>query len=229
MSATVPAGAIVFYSGIAVPDGWLLCYGQAVSRTTYEKLFLAIRRTRRVTITSANPGVITWKAHGLRVGDPVKFATTGALPDNITAGTTYYVKTAPTADTLTIAATVGGTAIDTTAGTQSGVQTGLSLPYGVGDGSTTFNIPDLRGRVPAGADNMGGTAATRLAATVTPDGTSLGAAGGAESAVLTSGQVSSAGAGNDYASGSADKEFGGSAVAKVQPTLVGNYIIYTGD
>lgn len=34
--------------------------------------------------------------------------------------------------------------------------------YGIGDGSTTFNLPDLRGRTVAGQDNMGGTAASRL-------------------------------------------------------------------
>jgi microcystin-dependent protein len=38
-----------------------------------------------------------------------------------------------------------------------------STTYGVGDGSTTFNLPDLRGRGIFGADNMGGaSAANRL-------------------------------------------------------------------
>lgn len=31
--------------------------------------------------------------------------------------------------------------------------------WGVGDGLTTFNVPDLRGRAPVGLDNMGGTPA----------------------------------------------------------------------
>ena len=31
--------------------------------------------------------------------------------------------------------------------------------YGAGDSSTTFNLPDLRGRFPLGLDNMGGTSA----------------------------------------------------------------------
>lgn len=38
----------------------------------------------------------------------------------------------------------------------------LGTTYGSGDGSTTFNIPDGRGTVYAGLDNMGGTAAGRL-------------------------------------------------------------------
>src|SRR5262249_21157687 len=32
----------------------------------------------------------------------------------------------------------------------------IGTTFGVGDGSTTFNLPDLRGRVPAAADAMGG-------------------------------------------------------------------------
>lgn len=38
----------------------------------------------------------------------------------------------------------------------------ISTTYGVGDGSTTFNLPDLRGRNPLGLDNMGGTSANRV-------------------------------------------------------------------
>ena len=38
----------------------------------------------------------------------------------------------------------------------------IGLTYGVGDGSTTFNIPDLRGRVIAGQDSDSGGFANRL-------------------------------------------------------------------
>jgi microcystin-dependent protein len=38
----------------------------------------------------------------------------------------------------------------------------FSTTFGVGDGSTTFNIPDVRGRVIAGKDDMGGSSANRL-------------------------------------------------------------------
>lgn len=41
----------------------------------------------------------------------------------------------------------------------------IGTTYGTGDGSTTFNVPDLRGRVPFGADNMLGTAANRAQVT----------------------------------------------------------------
>lgn len=39
---TFPAGAIVAYGGSAVPDGWLLCDGSLVSRTTYADLFAVL-------------------------------------------------------------------------------------------------------------------------------------------------------------------------------------------
>lgn len=38
----------------------------------------------------------------------------------------------------------------------------IGTVYGSGDGSTTFNVPDLRGCVTAGNDAMGGVAASRL-------------------------------------------------------------------
>lgn len=79
-----PTGVILPFAGSAAPAGWLLCAGQAVSRTTYAALFTAI-------------------------------------------GTSY----------------------------------------GTGDGSTTFNLPDMRGRMPGGKDDMGGTAANRMNVTLT--------------------------------------------------------------
>ncbi|NBV54332.1 MAG: hypothetical protein EBR79_01305 [Proteobacteria bacterium] len=92
----VPAGSVVPFAGSSAPTGWLLCGGQAVSRTTFAALFAVI-------------------------------------------GTTY----------------------------------------GAGDGSTTFGLPDLRGRAVFGVDNMDGTAANRVTSGVSGiAGTTLGAAGG---------------------------------------------------
>jgi microcystin-dependent protein len=100
-------GEIIDYGGTSAPALWLLCYGQAISRTTYSSLF----------------GVI-------------------------------------------------GTA------------------FGVGDGVTTFNAPDLRGRVTVGKDDMGGVAASRITnAECGIVGTTLGAAGGVQSTVLTTAQL----------------------------------------
>jgi microcystin-dependent protein len=159
-----PTGVVLPYAGSAAPNGWLLCFGQAISRTTYANLFAAI-------------------------------------------GTSF----------------------------------------GTGDGSTTFNVPDTRGRVLAGKDNMGGTAASRLTTAGSGvDGATLGANGGAETHTLTTAQMpahthntgttigsrnTSAGggetivyAGATYASTSVG---GGGAHNNTQPTIVFNHIIKT--
>ncbi|MGD9724717.1 MAG: phage tail protein [Pirellulales bacterium] len=57
----------------------------------------------------------------------------------------------------------------------------IGTTYGVGDGSTTFNVPDLRGRVAAGKDDMGGSSANRLTdLTGGLNGDTLGDTGGEE-------------------------------------------------
>ena len=38
----------------------------------------------------------------------------------------------------------------------------IGVAFGAGDGSTTFNLPDLRGRTRIGLDNMGGSSANRV-------------------------------------------------------------------
>jgi microcystin-dependent protein len=65
----------------------------------------------------------------------------------------------------------------------------IGTTFGAVDG-THFSLPDYRGRVAAGRDDMGGVAAGR----VTPagagiDGATLGAAGGAETHTLTTAQM----------------------------------------
>lgn len=63
----------------------------------------------------------------------------------------------------------------------------IGTTYGAGDGVTTFGIPDKRGRVTAGLDNMGGTSANRLTTPI--NGDTLGAAGGVEAHTLTAAQM----------------------------------------
>ena len=102
-----PPGKLAAYAGPTAPTGWLLCYGQAVSRETYSALFAAI-------------------------------------------GTTW----------------------------------------GAGDGSTTFNVPDFKGRTPFGKDDMGGSAAGRLTTAGSGvDGATLGAVGGSQSHTLTTAEL----------------------------------------
>lgn len=149
---TMPSGAIAPFAMSKAPTGWLKADGTAVSRTTYAALFAALVESSVVTMTIATPGVVTWTAHGRSANDPVKFSTTGALPTGFVAGTTYYVVGASiTTNTFQLSATAGGAAINTT-GTQSGVHTGIHAPFGTGDGSTTFNVPDLRAEFVRGLD-----------------------------------------------------------------------------
>lgn len=66
----------------------------------------------------------------------------------------------------------------------------IGVTYGDGDGSTTFAIHDMRGRVAAGVDNMGGNAANRItAAGAGIAGNTLGASGGAQTHALTTAQL----------------------------------------
>jgi len=164
-AVTAPAASMMVFAGASAPSGWLLCFGQAISRTTYATLFSAISTT-----------------------------------------------------------------------------------YGIGDGTTTFNLPDMRGRVAAGADNMGGSAAGRLTSTtMSPDGNTLGATGGTQTHTLITAEMpahthdvpAQIPGGNDIGGGGAylaagllnngtsTSTGGGGAHLNVQPTPVLNYIIKT--
>lgn len=57
----------------------------------------------------------------------------------------------------------------------------LSTTFGAGDGSTTFNVPDLRGRFPLGADNMGGSSANRV---TDAEADTVGSASGSATALV---------------------------------------------
>lgn len=74
---------------------------------------------------------------------------------------------------------------------QNEIANGNTL-YTNGNGTTTFTIADMRGRVPAGNDDMDAGAAGRLTnTTMTPNGTTLGAAGGAQTHTLSTPELAS--------------------------------------
>jgi microcystin-dependent protein len=146
-------GAIIPFAGSALPAGFLACNGAAISRTTYAGLFAVLVTAdgfsaQTFTVTIASPGVFTKSAHGFLGGERIRLATTGALPTGLAAATDYYVKRID-ANTFNLAATLEGTSIVTT-GSQSGVHSYTQSRFGLGDGSTTFNLPDLRDQFPRG-------------------------------------------------------------------------------
>jgi microcystin-dependent protein len=150
------------------------------------------------------------------------------------AGLPFFLPTAPNSSFVF----PFGQAINRT--TYSALFALMSTTYGTGDGSTTFNLPDLRGRVPAGKDDMGGSAASRLTnAGSSIAGTALGAAGGGETQTLTRAQlptgITSSGtnsisvtSSSSVVQGGTDQFFTGGAVPSVQNPLVGSTITSTG-
>lgn len=125
----------------------------------------------------------------------------------------------------------------------------MGTAYGVGDGSTTFNLPDKRGRTSFGKDDMGGTSANRITDQSGGwNGDTLGASGGAETVTLSSGQIPNISIGIPATAGGTSGTYqtvteggasgtgtvtvsssgGGGAHNNLPPGIVCNYIIYTG-
>jgi len=132
--------------------------------------------------------------------------------------------------------------------TYSGLFSAISTTYGTGDGSSTFNIPDLRGRVVAGQDDMGGSSANRLTdQTGGLNGDTLGDTGGSETHTLTTAQMpahthtvaAQQQVGGDSTNRGGSGQLGAAATItssstggdgahnNVQPTIILNYIIKT--
>jgi hypothetical protein len=88
-----------------------------------------------ITVTIASPAVVSWSSHGFSAGQAVSFATSGALPTGMSAGTTYYVlSTGLTSGAFRFSTTAGGSAVNTS-GTQSGSHVGyaswVAVPTGL--------------------------------------------------------------------------------------------------
>lgn len=109
-------------------------------------------------------------------------------PYNIPIGSTldYWLSTAPNSSFVF----PYGQAISRT--TYATLFASMSTTYGVGDGSTTFNLPDLRGRVTGSPDNMGGSDIGRLTGSnISSVRTTLGGAGGEGTHILVTSEIPS--------------------------------------
>ncbi len=122
-TAAEPSGSESVYSAATA-----YAVGAAVIGATDHRSYESLQggTPQVVTITNASPGVVTWTSHGFAAGTPVLFTTTGALPTGLVAGTVYYVS-GPTTNAFSVAATVGGAAINTSSA-GSGVHTALANP-----------------------------------------------------------------------------------------------------
>jgi microcystin-dependent protein len=124
---------------------------------------------------------------------PAAVGTTGqVLSTSDGSGTLAWANAVPTGAMMmwTIAAAPSGwllcdgSAVSRT--TYAALFALISTTYGTGDGSTTFNVPDLRGRFPLGSDNMGQGSANRVTATQADN---LGQGSGAETVTLDGTQI----------------------------------------
>jgi microcystin-dependent protein len=110
------------------------------------------------------------------VGNPFNLPVSGSID--------YFGSTAPNSSFVFLS----GQAISRTV---YSVLFGLiGTNWGVGDGTTTFNLPDLRDRFTCGKGDMNGTPANRItAAGGNYDTTAAGAAGGAQNKTLANGNL----------------------------------------
>lgn len=127
---TMLPGSIAWWPSPVVPSGWLPCDGAAVSRVTYAALMLALRQQWNgstgiggLTITSMSLSDLYVFGYGCPVEGP-GWAGTHHV-DHVIGTGSVQMQEAHTADALDMAF--------------------YFYPYGNGDGSTTFNVPDLRG------------------------------------------------------------------------------------
>lgn len=161
---SMPVGSIMWYSTTSTPSGWLPADGSAVSRTTYATLFALISTTYGV-----GDGSTTFNV-------PSVSATTGKYfvryTTSLGAVTTTSLATSPVGTMLDWPVTssyptgflrADGSAVSRTS--YADLFALIGTTYGVGDGSTTFNLPNL---VAAGSGSPVSIIKASLGGTVEP-------------------------------------------------------------
>lgn len=162
-------GTIKPWAGIVAPNQYAFAYGQEISRTTYSVLYAAITSTQPTFCTSGSPTLT-----GL--SDTTNFWI-GMSVEVTCLAAGYSTIVSKTSSSVTLAANAN---VSTNANA-------IFYPWGRGNGTTTFNLPDLRGVVLAGNNNMGGVASANLTTTYfgSTNPNSIGAIGGNQSSTLT--------------------------------------------
>jgi microcystin-dependent protein len=170
MGLAIGSAVQAFSSILAALAGLTLSQGDILYRGSSALTNLAAGTNGQV-LTSGGPGANpAWATPsagaGVPTGVPLPFSGPAA---NIPAG--YLICDSSAVSRSTYAALF--TAIGTT--------------HGSGNGTTTFNVPDYRGRGLSGVDNMGanGAAGRLTSTTMSPDSHTIGANGGAETHTLS--------------------------------------------
>jgi hypothetical protein len=151
-------GTVKPWAGMAAPTQYAFAYGQEFTRASFPLLFSTLTTQQNASCTigvAALTGLSD--TSNIPIGAPIESSC-------LAAGATVLTKTVSTV-------TTSSNAIITT------TTTARFFPYGNGDGSSTFNAPDLRGKTVAGRCNMGGVACSNLTATyfgVNPSALSTG-------------------------------------------------------
>lgn len=135
----LPVGSIVPFLLGSAPAGWLECNGAAVSRATYSGLFGTISGTFGAYTTNGSEGLTFTSVDADTLGLVGCYVTGTGIP----AGTQIIQRLDANTMVMSQQATV------TTTGTSIRFYRGA----GAGDGTTTFNLPDLRGEFLRGWDH----------------------------------------------------------------------------
>jgi microcystin-dependent protein len=152
-------GEVIEYYGMDTPNGFLFCDGSERFRTVYAELFNAI--TRALTVTAV-------------AGSPTVTVTAGSLT-HIVAGMPISMATYFPAGTTIVSVGTGTLTLSANALFSDTDKELRVCPYGAGNDTTTFNLPDRRGRVAFTRSDTSG----RLTSAVSGvDGPRFGATGG---------------------------------------------------
>jgi len=149
--AAAPVGACFDWPTDTPPANYLVRDGATISRTSYASLFAVLVTqpgftSANFTVTIASPGLVTNNSHGYSGGERLRLSTTGALPTGLNATDDFFV-IVNDANSYWLATSEANAAAGTkinTSGSQSGTHSRLRSLYGLGDGSTTFKLPDDR-------------------------------------------------------------------------------------
>jgi len=168
----VPVGTVLDYAGFNVPDSnYEFAAGQCLTRSNVPLLAPALGKVQSATRVSGN-ATITGLSDTTMFGAGMQVEGTGIFP-----GSTVLTLTSSTITLSQQAVSSGSSDVTVYPATP------CSNP------STEIRVPDLRGRIAAGRDNMGGTAAGRITTATGVAGTALGASTGAETGTLTIAQL----------------------------------------